>query len=650
MKIRHYLQRAAFTLLEMSVVFVIIGVVAGGAMVIFNQSVDRRQMVETQTKLRDIQKALEDFRIANNRLPCPANVQTAMSAAGFGSENSSSGNDCAGTNNILLSGAAAYSGAPQVYIGMVPTRTLKLPDDAAIDAWGRRIMYAVDNNFAATDAFTNIAPDDTTTRIIVKDASGTDIATGKQSISYVVLSYGADGHGGYPRTGGSTRIANNSGGSDELTNCHCDASVASSLSTPRVSADYTFIQKSDTLSGFDDVLLYGTRSGSQYFPPVNYTGGTFTSALQNSGFENTTVANNSSTANPSGAVWSFTGTSGIVDGYALGSPNAAGAQSGYVGASGMIAQTFFLNAGSYTLGYQAANSGSTQALEVVLDGTQVGSDVSINTSYYKQYQTTLTVTTAGNHTIAFRGDSANSGYIFIDNVSLLYGLASLPALATPTYVTSGILGWWKFDEGSGLTAVDSAANYGVTGHNGTLGGSPVPTWTTGQLGGALNYSGAQSLNTNASSSVFMTSTTNPFTITVWVNPSQISASPIGNRIINLHRGATAGSGFALALGASNRIQYYNGADGVTSNFTNTISTNAWTHVAMTYDGTTFRPYVNGVADSGTRTIAHQAGGSFSVYIGTFDATQLFYYGKIDDVRIYNRALTAQEVSDIYNGQ
>ena len=66
--------RSGFTLLEMSIVLVIIAIVVGGGMTIFGASVQKRQLQETQAKLKAIQKALYDFRIANNRLPCPTDA------------------------------------------------------------------------------------------------------------------------------------------------------------------------------------------------------------------------------------------------------------------------------------------------------------------------------------------------------------------------------------------------------------------------------------------------------------------------------------------------------------------------------------------------------------------------------------------------
>lgn len=235
--------RRGFTLLEMSIVLVIIGVVTGGIMVVFSKSIERRQAQETQVKMQAIQQALLDYRRAFGRIPCPADVTLSLSSASFGTESSNSGNDCAGANNVVLT-------ASTVYLGMAPVRALRLPDGMAIDGWGRRIMYAVDKNLAATDAFSTVAISDATTRLTIKDAGA---ATKTASAVYVLLSYGPNGHGAYPRSGGS-RIANNSGAADELENCNCNSSAATGT------LNATFVQKPATLDAYDDVVAYSLRS------------------------------------------------------------------------------------------------------------------------------------------------------------------------------------------------------------------------------------------------------------------------------------------------------------------------------------------------------------------------------------------------------
>jgi prepilin-type N-terminal cleavage/methylation domain-containing protein len=135
-----------FTLLEMSVVLIIITVIVAGGMAMFTGSLQKRQLAETQVKLKAIQQALYSFRLANSRIPCPADVTLAVTDTNFGVEGATLGT-CTGG-----SPAANFSTGNNVE-GMVPTVTLGLPDEYAFDGWGRRLMYAADARFTATNAF-----------------------------------------------------------------------------------------------------------------------------------------------------------------------------------------------------------------------------------------------------------------------------------------------------------------------------------------------------------------------------------------------------------------------------------------------------------------------------------------------------------------
>lgn len=163
-----------------------------------------------------------------------------------------------GANAVLNGIFFANTTSTSFAEGIVPTKTLRLPDGYAFDGWGRRIMYAVDTNFTANNAFSSIALGDATGRLAIKDASG---AARVKNAAYVLLSSGANGHGAYPRVGGGTRIKTNSANTDELENCDCNSSAVST------GLNGTFVQKMATqdaatanrTNDFDDIVAYGTR-------------------------------------------------------------------------------------------------------------------------------------------------------------------------------------------------------------------------------------------------------------------------------------------------------------------------------------------------------------------------------------------------------
>ena len=83
-------------------------------------------------------------------------------------------------------------------------------------------------------------------------------------------------------------------------------------------------------------------------------------------------------------------------------------------------------------------------------------------------------------------------------------------LAGPTHavLTDGLVSYWKLDDGSGSVATDSAGS-----NNGTITGA---TWTTGKIGGALNFNGDDYVDTE---SPFQSTLRGSFTIAFWVKPT-----------------------------------------------------------------------------------------------------------------------------------
>ena len=80
-----------------------------------------------------------------------------------------------------------------------------------------------------------------------------------------------------------------------------------------------------------------------------------------------------------------------------------------------------------------------------------------------------------------------------------------------------------------------------------------------------------------------------------------------------------------------------------------VPANVWTHIAVTFEGTTVKFYKNGVlSDTKIQTNIPNAGLN-SIYIGGYFSWGTYLNGALDDVKIYNRALTAQEVASEYSG-
>jgi len=192
--------------------------------------------------------------------------------------------------------------------------------------------------------------------------------------------------------------------------------------------------------------------------------------------------------------------------------------------------------------------------------------------------------------------------------------------------------YFKLDETSGTTAVDSSSPKS----NGTLTNGPV--WTSGKVGGALQLDG-----TNDYVAVNNANELNPtagITIAAWLLPDQWGS----NRRI-LQKGDTDSQ---YRLTAETNLMKFD-LKGVTNGtLTFTLPTaGTWTHVAATYDGATMKLYYNGVlvkqqaASGAIATTKNKL--AVGTKIGTANAGD-YFDGKLDEVRLYDRGLSAAEVT------
>lgn len=257
-KLRNKRGVKGFTLLELSIVLLIIGTLVGGAITIFNYSMRQQQIDITRERLKAIQKALLDYRQAFYSIPCPAPyISNDITASTFGRGETflATGATCSSVGTYVPS---FQVGVTDVYGGGVPVRTLKLPDDYAFDGWGRRFTYFMDSEVANKYAFTNStistspAPGD----LLVKDNTGATVAA---KVLYVIVSHGENGHGARTRPGAAT-INAGSTNTNEQDNCGCNSSgVVTGHDANFVIGPHS-VNTSVSTDTFDDIVVYGTRA------------------------------------------------------------------------------------------------------------------------------------------------------------------------------------------------------------------------------------------------------------------------------------------------------------------------------------------------------------------------------------------------------
>ncbi len=142
--VRHSLSDSGFTLVELAIVLVIVGLLLGGAIAMLKPYAEMAQRNTTVEKQKRIAELLSEYALNYGRLPCPAALSPAVEPYGS-PRNSGSAVDQHG--NVC---AAPYTAAS--HIGIVPFRALGLTEENVRDSWGRLMTYAVSPAMAQSSA------------------------------------------------------------------------------------------------------------------------------------------------------------------------------------------------------------------------------------------------------------------------------------------------------------------------------------------------------------------------------------------------------------------------------------------------------------------------------------------------------------------
>lgn len=235
--------------------------------------------------------------------------------------------------------------------------------------------------------------------------------------------------------------------------------------------------------------------------------------------------------------------------------------------------------------------------------------------------------------------------------------AALTVLAPGTSCesdTNGLVGWWAA-EGDARNSIDGAVGQLDGGLN----------FVPGEIGQAFNFNGIDAAVKTASSSNLEVGRTNGFTIEAWINPSNIVQSqPLVEWQTGINNGLMLWISIPPSFGGNGPgslvLDLADIGNGELSTPAGLIQPNAWQHVAATFDqpSGTAAIYVDGTLICQTNFGSQVAASSFNLWFGydpvptnalvhTFGA-QYRYAGQMDEVLVYNRALSADEIQATYN--
>ena len=210
-------------------------------------------------------------------------------------------------------------------------------------------------------------------------------------------------------------------------------------------------------------------------------------------------------------------------------------------------------------------------------------------------------------------------------------------LRQPAAVTNGLVGWWKLDG----NAKDETANHNDgTVNNFTLDGT-TNGWMAGKFGQGLKFNGTNTFVNKVGFTGLANINSNQ-TISAWFNNSNGAAV---QDIVTIGNASTAANQFRLN-GGKLEVSKWGGSISISSS--STLAFNIWHLGTFTYDGTNARLYVDGSLVA-TNLTSLQSMPTYNFYLGTYSGTSgaEFFTGSADDVRIYNRALSATEISQLY---
>jgi len=264
----------------------------------------------------------------------------------------------------------------------------------------------------------------------------------------------------------------------------------------------------------------------------------------------------------------------------------------------------------------------------------------------------------------------------IDQVRI-YNYARTPAQIAWEYNKGAPVAWYKFDECSGTTINDWAPgadtnsfagntgtlNIGATGTQTSAGtcesGTGTEAWnngTTGHENASMSFDGTD--DWVETGSVDFLGNGNDVTVAIWVKPGS-SQKTYANIIDHDHSTGGAGNygNWVIQQDNTTTNSYYFAFTYDGTNFDGTskttqLTSSTWQHLVMVKSGTSLDHYLNGVKQGSTSTVQNNITTESSpLRIGdnVNPVNNRDFNGQIDDVRIYNYALTEEQIKQVYNG-
>ena len=222
------------------------------------------------------------------------------------------------------------------------------------------------------------------------------------------------------------------------------------------------------------------------------------------------------------------------------------------------------------------------------------------------------------------------------SIDFMTKISNPPALPSDEH----LVGYWALDDGSGMVAVDGSGN----GNNGTLVNMENADWVDGKVGKCLSFNGVDE-SAHAGSTDIQWENLNSFSVSVWFNAAAVT---VDDTVLGGVNASGSSNAYFLRLMSNRTLSVLlEGATAVSINPADTIEFGDWHHVVIVKDANTeARLYLDGVEIGSDNAIGANSAWR-GISIGSLRNSYFFFNGKIDEVRIYNTALTASEIKALY---
>lgn len=307
---------------------------------------------------------------------------------------------------------------------------------------------------------------------------------------------------------------------------------------------------------------------------------------------------------------------------------------------------------------------TTTSLKLYVDGQAVGTE-----------DTSIQATVANNDTfyLGIDGDGSSNGWEgFIDEFRFFRTARTAAQIKTDLiargnidgdsarfgpdnkWLSDGLVGYWRMDDNTGTTTVDSSGNGGTgTFYEDQTANSNGPTWTAGKFGPGINFAGTEDVvRIPSSTATNLGATTDSYTVSVWFKTTTNFAA---TAYIAAKTGGSSAYPFRIQMNSSETISFlfHDASGGVVPTSTATYNDGLWHQAVGVRNVTTDTAYlyIDGISVSSandTTTGSLTNSDDLSIGNGGISYVESDFTGQIDSVRIYNRALSPAEVNRLYN--